>query len=352
MRKNLFLILFVIGFLSIVVQAQAPLGPKPPFTAKDLELGKKLIARSLEIQNAPDRPITRFNPHDPFKIAGNLYFVGVGNGEVFLLTSPQGHILFGTSYPGTPQLVEKNIESLGFKMGDIKAILISYWHWDSAGGAAYLKEKTGAAIMAGVADIPFIERGGNVPAGVLVPNAPPGGEAPAAARPQEGQRGPQQPLPAGAGGFTGNNFKPVKVDRALFDGDQIRVGPLTVTAYHVPGHSPGGMAWFYTVREGNRDYRVFQQGPTFVEATPANIKERVGYSEAGVRHSFETFRKLLPVDVYLASPAFGFWMEDRLSKLKAGDKMAFVDRSLFPAIVAAREVEFEEAFRKSAGSTN
>ncbi len=343
MRRNVSLILLLIGLFSIAVQAQAPLGPKPPFTVKDLELGRKLIARSLEIQNAPDRPITRFNPHDPFKIAGNLYFVGVGNGEVFLLTSPQGHILFGTSYPGTPQLVEKNIETLGFKMSDIKAILISYWHWDSAGGAAYLKEKTGAAIMAGVADIPFIERGGNVPPGVLVPNAQPRGEVQAA---------PRQPLPAGAGGFTGNNFRPLKVDRALFDGDQIKVGPLTVTAYHVPGHSPGGMAWFYTVREGNRDYRVFQQGPTFVEATPANIDQATGYSEAGVRHSFETFRKLLPIDVYLASPAFGFWMEDRLAKLKAGDKLAFIDRSLFPAIVAAREVEFEEAFRKSARSTN
>jgi metallo-beta-lactamase class B len=348
MRRKICLLLLIGSVLCIVVQAQAPVGPKAPFTAKDVELGKKLIARSWEIQSAPDRPITRFNPHDPFKILGNLYFVGVGNGEVFLLTSPQGHILFGTSYPGTPQLVEKNIETLGFKLTDIKAILISYYHWDNAGGASYLKEKTGAAIMAGISDVPFIERGGNVPAGALVPttqNAP-------AAQEGQGQRGPQQALPAGAGGFNGNNFKPVKVDRALFDGDQIKVGPLTVTAYHTPGHSPGGMAWFYTVREGGRDYRVFQQGPTFVEPTPANIRERVGYSEAGVRHSFETFRKLLPIDVYLASPAFGFWMEDRLAKLKAGDKMAFVDRSLFPAIVAAREVEFDEAFRKAASSTN
>src|SRR5688572_17183474 len=122
MRQKIALIFLVVCLLSIVIHAQTPVGPKPPFTAKDLELGKKLAARSWEIQNAPDRPITRFNPHNPFKILGNLYFVGVGNGEVFLLTSPQGHILFGTSYPGTPQLVEKNIETLGFKLTDIKAI--------------------------------------------------------------------------------------------------------------------------------------------------------------------------------------------------------------------------------------
>jgi metallo-beta-lactamase class B len=344
MHRTIFVALLIVSIVSITVQGQTPIGPKPPFTAKDVELGKKLIARSWEIQSAPDRPMTRFNPHEPFKILGNLYFVGVGNGEVFLLTSPQGHILFGTSYPGTPQLVEKNIETLGFKLTDIKAILISYWHWDNTGGAAYLKEKTGAAIMAGVSDIPFMERGGNVPPGALQPTT---GNAAAA---QEGPPGPQQPLPAGAGGFTGNNFKPFKVDRALFDGDQVKVGPLTITAYHTPGHTPGGMAWLYTVREGNRDYRVFQQGPTYVEPTPANIRERVGYSEAGVRRTFETFRKLLPVDIYLASPAFGFWMEDRLARLKAGDKMAFVDRSLFPAIIAAREIEFDEAFRRAAGT--
>jgi len=332
--------------------AQTAAGPKPPFTTADLELGRKLIARSLEIQNAPDRPITRFNPHEPFKILGNLYFVGVGNGEAFLLTSPEGHILFGAGYPGTPQLIEKNIETLGFKLADIKAILVSYWHWDSAGGAAYFKRKTGAALMAGVADIPFIERGGSVPPGVLIPNTNPAprgegrGERGNAQPRQEGQRS-QQPPPPGAGGFTGDNFDPVKVDRALFDGETVKVGPLSVTAYNVPGHTPGGMAWVYTVREGNHNYKVFQQGPTFVEATPTNLTRNPGYSEAGVRHSFATFRKLLPVDVYLASPAFGFWMEDRLAKLKAGDKLAFVDQSLFRAMVAAREVEFEEQFRKA-----
>jgi Metallo-beta-lactamase superfamily len=141
MRRNLYAISLTVFLLSMAMQAQSVIAPKPPFTAKDLELGRKLIARSLEIQNAPDRLITRFNPHEPFKILGNLYFVGVGNGEVFLLTSPQGHVLFGTGYPGTPGLIEKNIETLGFKLTDIKAILVSYWHWDNAGGEAYLKEK-------------------------------------------------------------------------------------------------------------------------------------------------------------------------------------------------------------------
>src|SRR5271170_4051104 len=66
--------------------------PKPPFTAKDAELGKKLADLSLDVREQIADPKA---PADPFKIMGNLYFVGVANGEAYLLTSPQGHILFG-----------------------------------------------------------------------------------------------------------------------------------------------------------------------------------------------------------------------------------------------------------------
>src|SRR2546426_5040051 len=50
---------------------------------------------------------------------------------------------------------EKNIEKLGFKMTDIKAILLNHNHGDQSGAAAYMKRRTGgAAVMAGFAEIP------------------------------------------------------------------------------------------------------------------------------------------------------------------------------------------------------
>ncbi len=76
--------------------AQLPLAPKPPFTAAQAEHGKEIAAKSLEIRaqikNMRD-------PAEPMKIMGNLYFVGVANGEVYLLTSPHGHIMFGAAFP-------------------------------------------------------------------------------------------------------------------------------------------------------------------------------------------------------------------------------------------------------------
>ena len=81
----------LIGLLALVARAQH--APYPPFTAQQAELGKQLAAKSAEIR----KQITDLAaPAEPFKVMGNLYFVGNANGEVFLLTSPQGHIMLGT----------------------------------------------------------------------------------------------------------------------------------------------------------------------------------------------------------------------------------------------------------------
>ena len=301
---------------SLVLGAQAP---RPPFTAKQAELGKDLVAKSLEIR----KQITDMSaPAEPFKIAGNLYFVGVANGEAYLLTSPQGHILMGAAMASASERVQKNIESLGFKMTDIKTILLNHNHEDQSGGAAYMKEKTGAQVMAGFGEIPYLEHGMfNVPA---LPPEP-------AAQPTAAPR----------------RYPPVKVDRALFDGDVVKVGPLSVTVYLIPGHSPTPATFAYTVRDGGRDYRVVE----FCCWEYPDDLTRNGYiTEATVRHTFETFRKLYPVDIYLETGSYAWsgtlnqpsgTIFERMAKLKADNRL-WINREIFNEFSAAREVEFEE----------
>src|SRR6266436_7524902 len=102
--------IFFGSLLAFALQAQTHQAPYPPFTAQQAELGKALAAKSLDIR----KQITDGSgPADPFKIMGNLYFVGVANGEVFLLTSPQGHILMGAGSANSAERVQKNIESMG-----------------------------------------------------------------------------------------------------------------------------------------------------------------------------------------------------------------------------------------------
>jgi metallo-beta-lactamase class B len=287
--------------LSVMLCAQSATAPKSPFTAADVEAWKQLQARGREIrQNA------KIGTGEPFKVLGNLYSVGVPIGNSFLLTSPQGHILLNTGYAESAEAMGKNIEALGFKMADIRILAPTHWHNDGGGGTAYFKSKTGAQVVAAAGDIPFLERGGD---------------------------GSNQRIPA------------VKVDRALFEGDVINLGPLTVQTYSIPGHTAGSTSFSFTVREGNRDYRVFQY--CCGQNIPDNVGRNPNFSEAAMRHTFETFRKILPVDVYLAGPSASFWMAERLAKTKAGDRLGFVDRSTFPAFAAWLEVEFEEKFSKS-----
>jgi metallo-beta-lactamase class B len=312
------------------LQGQTPSAPRAPFTAKQAELGKELGAKAAELQKQIATSEWA-DPAEPFKIMGNLYSVGPRYGEAFLLTSPQGHILLGAAMEKAQEIVEKNIQSLGFKMTDIKAILLTHNHEDQSGGAAYLKTKSGAQVMAGFAEIPYLEHG------IFNPPAIP---APPAA---EGGRGGQAAAP--------RHHPDVKVDRALFDGDVVKVGPLSVTTYLIPGHSPSPASFAFTVRDGGRGYKVFE---FCCWEYPDDLSRNAYITEASVRHSLETFRKVYPVDIYLSAAAFNWsgvlnqpsgTLAERIAKLRTDPKL-WVNREIFNEFTAAREVEFEEKLAK------
>jgi len=344
MRRILLIIAALAAAAAVVhhLQAQAPVGTKTPFTAADAARGVKLAELSLEVRKQIG---TYAAPAEPFKIAGNLYFVGMANGESYLLTSPQGHILFGAGFESSEKDVEKNIQTLGFKLTDIKAILLNHYHGDQSGGTAYLKSKSGAAVMAAFAEIPYMERPGGAPGGVN-PAAPPPPPAGYQAPPQS----PFAPYPSPQ--FQGiHNYPPFTVDRALYDGDVIKVGPLTVTAYLAPGHSASSTSWFYTVRDGNRDYRVLE---FCCWELPDDYNRSAFITEAAVRHTFDTLRKLAPIDIYLETGSYGWsgilsqpsgtWAE-RMAKLKTNPQF-WINRDIFTGLAAAREVDFEQKIAK------
>ena len=162
MCRNLWL-----GFLSsafcMILQAQTRIVPQPPFTAQDAERGDQLQAKSAQIR-AEIAKMGNMRPL-PFKITDNFYSVGFLNGKAYLLTSPQGHIMLGAGNPNTGEIIEKNMQTLGFKLADVKVILLTMWHSDAAGSAAYLRQKSGAQVMVGFPDIGILARGGVLPPG-------------------------------------------------------------------------------------------------------------------------------------------------------------------------------------------
>src|SRR5829696_9050040 len=87
-------------------------------------------------------------PADPFRIAGNLYYVGASDVAAFLITGSEGHVLIDGGYPGTAPMIMASIAQLGFKITDVKVLLNSEPHYDHAGGLAELQEASGAELWA------------------------------------------------------------------------------------------------------------------------------------------------------------------------------------------------------------
>ena len=102
-----------------------------------------LFASSLQIAAAPPNPAWT-KPFPPFRIAGNLYYVGSEDLASYLIVTPQGLILINSSLESSVPLIKQSVETLGFHFSDIKILLISHAHYDHCAGSARIIQLTGA----------------------------------------------------------------------------------------------------------------------------------------------------------------------------------------------------------------
>ena len=165
-------------------------------------------------------------PHEPFRVFGNTYYVGVDGLSAILITGAQGSILLDGRLPQSAPLIDASIRKLGFRTEDIKLIVNSHAHYDHAGGIAALQRASGATVAASAAGAKAIERG-----------------EPTADDPQF------------AFGREANKFPAVKDVRTVADGETLRVGDLAITAHLTPGHTPGSTTWTWRSCEGTRAAR-------------------------------------------------------------------------------------------------
>lgn len=100
-------------------------------------------------------------PFPGFRIVGNVYYVGTYDLASYLITTDQGHMLVNTGVGSSVPMIQANVESLGFRFGDIRLLLATHGHWDHVGGMAAIKRLTGARMLMHEADVPVLEDGGN-----------------------------------------------------------------------------------------------------------------------------------------------------------------------------------------------
>jgi len=253
-------------------------------------------------------------PFPPFKIVGNMYYVGSRGLASYLITTPQGHILINSNLERSMPQLRESIEKLGFHFSEVKILLISHAHWDHDAGSAELKKVTGAQYMVMEQDVPVVESGGK--ADFQYGNNP------------------------------GNLYPPAKIDRVLHDGDEVRLGGVVLTAHLTPGHTKGCTTWTLKADDAGKSYNVVIVGSPNVNPGYRLVKND---SYPDIASDYERmFRvlKQLPCDVFLGAHGGYYNMEAKFAKLKNGGANPFVDPEGYKSFVAEKEQAFRSELAK------
>lgn len=267
-------------------------------------------AASVFAQANPDW----LEPFPPFRIAGNLYYVGSKGLASYLVVTPKGNILINSDLEANLPLIQSSIEKLGFKFSDTKILLISHAHRDHEAGSALIKEKTGATYMVMDADVPVVESGGK----------------------SDFQYGND----------ASQNYRATKVDRVLHDRDEVRLGGTTLVAHLTPGHTKGCTTWTMKVAEAGKTYDVVIVGSPNVNPG-YKLVNNATYPQIAEDYA-KMFRvlKSLPCDIFLGAHGGYFDLEAKYPRLKEGAANPFIDPEGYNAYVAERERAFRAELEK------
>jgi metallo-beta-lactamase class B len=268
------------------------------------------LASSALAQSSPDWT----EPFPPFRIAGNLYYVGSKGLANYLVKTPQGNILINSDLEANVPMIEASIEKLGFQFKDTKILLISHAHWDHDAGSAKIKQITGASYMVMDADVSVVESGGKTDF-------------------QYGNR-PE---------FL---YQPTKVDRVLHDGDEVSLGGTVLVAHLTPGHTKGCTTWTMKVTEGGKAYNVVIVGSPNVNPGYRLIHNQDYPQIAQDYESTWRVLKSLPCDIFLGAHGGYFGLEEKYAQLRDGRDNSFLDPGGYKKFVAHKEQDFRTELAK------
>jgi metallo-beta-lactamase class B len=240
----------------------------------------------------------QFPPH---KIIGNVYYVGTESLSSFLITTPQGHILINSIYERNVPTIQDSVQKLGFKFEDIKILLGSHAHGDHQEGDGLVAKLTGARVMAMAEDIP----------------------------PLQAMRSP--------GGI------PRPMYEVLHDGSEVKLGNVTLTAHHTPGHTPGCTTWTMKVQDGGKSYDVLIIGSVGVNPGTNLVGNPQLVSQ--YQQSLK-FLHSAHVDVPLGSHPAMYNLSEKYLKLKPGAPNPFIDPKGFQNEVTIQETAFNNELKR------
>src|SRR5262245_34053461 len=128
--------------------SRKPVVSRTPRRRVALLLAGIILASWPVAQKAADERTLWNQPFEPFRIIGDVYFVGTADLSSFLIVTPDGSFLLDGGLPETAPLIVRSIAKLGFRLEDVRYLLNSHPHYDHAGGLHELKKLSGATMVA------------------------------------------------------------------------------------------------------------------------------------------------------------------------------------------------------------
>jgi len=246
-----------------------------------------------KINEPQDVNVQWSQPYQPFRIVGNVYYVGTYDLACYLIVTSDGSILINTGLAASSSMITKNIEALGFNVDDIKILLNTQAHYDHVGAMAELQKLTGAKMLVNEKDAKALADGG------------------------------VSDYELGKYGVT---FKPIHVDGKLKNGDTIKLGAMRIVMLHHPGHTKGSSSFLFDVKDENKSYRVLTANmPSII--TEEKFSNISAYPDIAGDYAYtlESLKKL-KFDLWLSSHASQFGLHAKHKPGDAYNPQAFSDR--------------------------
>ena len=236
----------------------------------------------------------------PFRMAGNLYFVGTYKASSHMIDTGDGLILIDVGYEETADVVIESLETLGYDVKDVKYILLSHGHYDHSDGVPKIKEKSGAKVFMFEADNKYLK-----------------------------------------------GFLP---DVYLHDGDIIKLGNTEILCLATPGHTEGTASYFFNLTEDGKTYRAGTFGGAGTNQLKKDYIEKRNLSYGLRDLFFESVERLRGehVDIFVGNHAWHNNTKERYALMQTSDTNPFIDDTLWGAFLDKVENQLKAIIEEEA----
>ena len=251
------------------------------------------LSNAQTVTEPKNNPAEWSQSYEPFKIVGNLYYVGTYDLASYLIVTNKGNILINTGLKDSLPIIKNNIKKLGFNYNDIKILSLTQAHFDHMGAMAEIKKETGAKLYVDEKDAEELKSGG------------------------------KSDYELGKYGIT---FQPVKPDFLLKNNDKIKLGNTVLTLLHHPGHTKGSCSFMLETKEGNKNYKVLIANlPSIIIDGKFSEVKTYQNIQKDYAYTFEAMKKL-NFDLWVASHASQFDLHKKRKTGSSYDPKLFMDK--------------------------